>query len=74
MVLFYLTVNSLDIATGILWWLTKNTVTGVYYTGKYFIYGPEQEVINISREEYEINIQKQMKELSKKLDLIAGKK
>ena len=49
-------------------------MSGVYYTGKYFIYGPEQEVENISREEYEIKIENQIKELNRKLDLMVSKK
>lgn len=38
MVLFYLTNSALDITTGVLWWVTKNTVSGVY-SGVSYLYG-----------------------------------
>ena len=38
MVLFMLTVCSLDIALGVSWWLTKTTFNIVYYGGQYIVY------------------------------------
>ena len=44
MVLFYLTTSVLDVSTGALWWVTKNTVSGVYHGFSYLYYGnPEDE-------------------------------
>ena len=39
MVLFYLTVMTLDIALGVTWWATKNTVYVLYNGINYMIYG-----------------------------------
>jgi len=41
--LFYLTNSALDISSGILWWITKQTCYGVYSGGKYIIYGSTKE-------------------------------
>ena len=38
MVLFYLTNSALDVTAGVLWWVTKNTVSGVY-NGVSYLYG-----------------------------------
>jgi hypothetical protein len=39
MILFYLTNTALDIASGVIWWVTKNAVISVYHGGRYMIYG-----------------------------------
>ena len=39
MVLFYLTNSALDVTTGVLWWITKNTVYGVSSGASYLYYG-----------------------------------
>ena len=62
MVLFYLTVTTLDIALGVTWWFTKTTAKGVYYCTYYLLYGPEpQRIYNKKDLVIEMNkIQKQI--------------
>mgnify|MGYP000023276257 CR=1 FL=1 len=43
MVLFYLTNATLDITSGVLWWVFKNTTYGIYSGTKYMMYGCEEE-------------------------------
>jgi|SaaInlStandDraft_3_1057020.scaffolds.fasta_scaffold62800_2 hypothetical protein len=70
MVLFYLTNTALDIASGTLWWLTKNTIYGIYYGGKYMIYGHEAPLAIGSKED---DIKKHLILLHEKLDMINAK-
>ena len=77
MVVFYLTNTALDIASGVIWWVTKNTLLSVYYGGKYMIYGsslhaleayaalPEPEPVNKE------SLKKQIALLNKKIDLLS---
>ena len=39
MVLFSLTTSVLDVSAGVLWWVTKNTFSGVYNGASYLYYG-----------------------------------
>jgi hypothetical protein len=66
MVLFYLTNSALDIASGAIWWLTKNTICGIYYGGKYMIYGSPP----LSIEEKKDDIKTQLILLHEKLDMM----
>ena len=66
MVLFYITNASLDIALGVGWWVFKKTAIGVYYTGRYMIYGSEEEPIikeNNTNELLMIELKKMKEEL-----------
>jgi hypothetical protein len=71
MVLFYLTNASLDIALGVGWWVFKNTASGIYYTGKYIIYGSEEPI----KKENDINelLMIEMKQLKDELKSIKEK-
>ena len=41
--------TSLDITFGVLWWLTKTTSRGIYYSLSYIVYGKEEtELVNKS--------------------------
>jgi len=53
MVLFYLTNSFLDISSGVLWWITKNTASLLYNGVSYAI--SYKEDINISETNIEIN-------------------
>ena len=46
MVLFSLTTSVLDISAGVFWWVTKNTVSGVYNGATYLYYGNEEKEEN----------------------------
>lgn len=50
MVLFYLTNSALDVTAGVLWWVTKNTVSGVYNGVSYF-YGNSENTENTENAE-----------------------
>jgi len=77
MVVFYLTNTALDIASGVLWWITKNTLMGVYYGGKYMIYGSTPAPTHVSA--YAAlpggvdtnSLQKQISVLNDKLNMIS---
>jgi hypothetical protein len=53
MVLFYLTNSFLDISSGVLWWITKNTASLLYNGVSYAI--SYKEDTNISETNIEIN-------------------
>ena len=80
MVLFYITNSVLDVSAGVLWWVTKNTVTGVYNGASYLYYGNSEnttenkevdetltkEIDTLMKSINEINDQiKELKELKK---------
>ena len=71
MVLFYLTNASLDIAFGLGWWVLKKATTGIYYTGKYMIYG-EDDPLTKEKETNEI-MMIEFKKLKDELELIKNK-
>jgi hypothetical protein len=45
MVVFYITVATLDIAMGVTWWITKTTAKGIYYGYYYLFYGNNPQKI-----------------------------
>ena len=65
MVVFYMTVATLDMALGVVWWLTKTTTKGIYYGSYYLLYGKNpQKVYNKNDLMVEMNnLQKQIEYL-----------
>ena len=51
MVLFSLTTSVLDVSAGVLWWVTKNTFSGVYNGASYLYYGNKENEENEENEE-----------------------
>jgi len=63
MVLFYLTVVTLDIALGVTWWATKTAVQGLYYGINYMIYGT-----NIYRTTNKQELLQELQKLQKQIE------
>jgi hypothetical protein len=63
MVLFYITVMSLDIALGVVWWTTKTTAWGIYKGVRYMIYGPE--IITTTNKD---DLMKEIQKLQKQIE------
>ena len=64
MVLFYLTTSVLDISAGVLWWVTTNTVSGVYHGFSYLYYGnPDDE-----KDEKDEKLNKEIEILTKSIN------
>ena len=66
MVLFYLTNSALDVTAGVLWWVTKNTVSGVY-SGVSYLYGSSNDNENNDNDE---QLRKQIEILSNSVNEI----
>lgn len=66
--LFYLTNSFLDISSGVLWWITKKSVYGVYSGGKYMIYGSEDLVSDVSETK---DIDDQIKLLQTQINILS---
>ena len=61
MVIFYLTNLTLDVSMGVAWWITKNTLIGIYNGSKYLIYGKEESLLDTTeRESYDSNAKNDM--------------
>jgi hypothetical protein len=75
MVVFYLTNTALDIASGVIWWVTKNTLLSVYYGGKYMIYGSSLRTLEayaaLPEPENKESLKKQIALLNEKIDQLS---
>jgi len=77
MVVFYLTNTALDIASGVIWWVTKNTLLSVYYGGKYMIYGSSLRTLEAyaalpePEPENKESLKKQIALLNEKIDQLS---
>ena len=70
MVLFYLTNSALDITTGVLWWVTKNTVSGVY-SGVSYLYGSNDNGNNDNGNNDNENNDKNDEKLRKQIQILS---
>lgn len=69
MVLFYLTNSALDVTAGVLWWVTKNTVSGVY-SGVSYLYGSSNDNENNENNDNDEQLRKQIEILSNSVNEI----
>lgn len=64
MVLFYITNSVLDVSAGVLWWVTKNTMSGVYHGASYLYYGNSENTKDENNEENKELNEKLTKEIN----------
>ena len=67
MVLFYLTNSALDVTAGVLWWVTKNTVSGVC-SGVSYLYGSSNDNQSNENKESKDNDE----ELRKQIEILSN--
>jgi hypothetical protein len=70
MVLFYLTNATLDITSGVLWWVFKNTTYGIYSGTKYMIYGSEETEKDEDKKETDKILLEELKQIKTELKQI----